>query len=130
MPSYSTLADLKTYLNIATSTDDTLLQVMLDAATNRIDSRCGRVFQAASDEARYFDPSRDILNGELWLDDDLSYLTPTPAISPRIILSVSSRASLILGRTPMIRKTPSLLRADGRTWSARPSPRLPAVQTL
>lgn len=75
MPSYCSLSDLKTYLNVTTNTDDTLLQLMLDAATNRIDTRCGRVFQAASDETRYFDPSDNIQNGELWFDDDLSYLT-------------------------------------------------------
>lgn len=48
---------------------------MLDAATNRIDSKCGRVFQAASDTTQKFDPSRDLLCGELWLHDDLSYIT-------------------------------------------------------
>ena len=75
MPSYCSAADLKSYLNVTTSTDDTLLQLMLDAATNRIDSRTGRTFQAASDAVRYFDPSADILRGELWLDQDLSYVT-------------------------------------------------------
>lgn len=75
MPSYCSLTDLKTYLNVTSSTDDTLLQLMLDAATNRIDSFTGRTFQAASDSTRYFDPSCDIWQGELWLDDDLSYLT-------------------------------------------------------
>lgn len=75
MPSYCSLSDLKTYLNITASTDDTLLQAMLDAATNRIDSRTGRTFQAAGDAVRYYDPSKDILRGELWFDEDLSYLT-------------------------------------------------------
>lgn len=75
MPSYCSASDLKSYLNVTTSTDDTLLQLMLDAATNRIDSRTGRTFQAASDAVRYFDPSADILRGELWLDQDLSYVT-------------------------------------------------------
>lgn len=75
MTSYCSLSDLKTYLNVTASTDDNLLQVMLDAATNRIDSRCGRTFQAAADTTHYFDPSRDLLRGELWFDDDLSYLT-------------------------------------------------------
>jgi len=75
MPSYCSITDLKTYLNITTSTDDTLIQLMLDAATNRIDSRTGRTFQAAGDAVRYFDPSADLLRGELWLDQDLSYVT-------------------------------------------------------
>lgn len=75
MPSYCSLTDLKTYLNVGTSTDDTLIQVLLDAATNRIDSRCGRTFQAAADTVHYFDPSHDLLRGELWFDDDISYIT-------------------------------------------------------
>ncbi len=76
MTSYCLAADLKTYLNITTSTDDTLLQLMLDAATNRIDSFTGRTFQAAADETRYFDPSRDVDgDGILSLDTDLSYIT-------------------------------------------------------
>ena len=75
MPSYCSLADLKSYLNVTASTDDVLLQLMLDAATNRIDAKCGRVFQAASDTTRRYDPSCDILLGELWLDADLSYIT-------------------------------------------------------
>lgn len=75
MPSYCSLTDLKTYLNVTVSTDDALLQVMLDAATNRIDSRCGRTFQAAADTTRTFDPSIDLMRGELWIDDDLSYIT-------------------------------------------------------
>lgn len=75
MPPYCSLTDLKTYLNVTENTDDALLQLMLDAATSRIDSRCGRTFQAAADSTRYFDPSMDLLRGELWLDEDLSYLT-------------------------------------------------------
>ena len=75
MPSYCLLADLKTYLNITASTDDALLQLMLDAATNRIDSVTQRRFQAAADSTRYFDPTVDIMLGEVWMDDDLSYIT-------------------------------------------------------
>lgn len=75
--SYCLLADLKQYLNIDASntSDDTLLQRILDAATSRIDSRTQRTFQAASDTTRYFDPTRDTLRGLLWLDADLSNVT-------------------------------------------------------
>lgn len=75
MPSYCSVSDLKTYLNVTTSTDDALLQLMLDAATARIDSKCGRTFQAASDEVRYFDPSINLNEGRIELDADLSYIT-------------------------------------------------------
>lgn len=75
--SYCLLADLKGYLNIGTSdtSDDALLQRLLDAANSHIDSKCQRTFQAASDTTRYFDPALDVMNGELWLDDDLSNVT-------------------------------------------------------
>lgn len=77
MPSYCSLTDLKQYLNI-TDTDssrDALLQRILDAATARIDSRTQRTFQAAADTVHYFDPAKDLLTGELWVDGDLSHIT-------------------------------------------------------
>jgi len=48
---------------------------MLDAATTRINSKCGRVFAAAGDSTRYYDPSENIYGNELILDQDLSYIT-------------------------------------------------------
>jgi hypothetical protein len=76
MPSYCSVTELKTYLNISANTDDALLQVLLDAATSRIDALCGRVFQASADSVRYFDPTRDVGEGGwLWLDADLSHVT-------------------------------------------------------
>lgn len=76
--SYCTLADLKAYLlgsGNSLTADDTLLQVLLEAATARIDSRTAKNFQASADTTRYFDPTRDVLHCELWLDKPLSYLT-------------------------------------------------------
>lgn len=73
--SYCLLAALKTYLGITTLDDDALLQTLLDAATSRIDSRTQRVFFAASDTVRRFDPVQDVMRGELWLDADLSHVT-------------------------------------------------------
>lgn len=75
MPSYSSLADLKTYLNISATSDDDLLQTILDAATNRIDSLCGRLFQAAANTTRYYDPTLDVHGNDLYLDEDLSYVS-------------------------------------------------------
>lgn len=75
MPSYCSLTDVKSYLAITTSTDDVLLQLMLDAATARIDAFCSRTFQAASNTTRYFDTTRDLRDGEIELDADLSHLS-------------------------------------------------------
>jgi hypothetical protein len=75
MTSYCTLSDLKAYLiGSSASADDVLLQRMLDAATSRIDSRTGRTFYASADTTRLHD-SNDVINGELQLDGDMSYLT-------------------------------------------------------
>lgn len=46
--SYATLASLKSAVGITDSTDDTLLQVALDSATETIDQHCNRTFVAAS----------------------------------------------------------------------------------
>src|SRR5574343_497906 len=73
--SYCLLAALICYLSLTSTTDDVLLQLLLDAASSRIDSRCGRTFQAAADTTRYFDPTTDVLRGMLWLDEDLAYIT-------------------------------------------------------
>jgi hypothetical protein len=75
MPSYCLLADLQTYLNVTTSSEEGLLQLMLDAATNRIDSRCARSFQAAGDTTRTYDPTRDVIGRDIWINEDLSYIT-------------------------------------------------------
>lgn len=75
--SYCTLSDLKAYLGIpdANTTSDVLLQRLLDNATYIIDSKTQKTFQAGADTTRYFDPSCDVISGELWLDAPLSYLT-------------------------------------------------------
>ena len=75
MPSYCSLAALKTYLNVSTSTDDDLIQTLLDASSSRIDSFTGRTYHALADTVRYFDPSRDVDGYELYFDQDISHVT-------------------------------------------------------
>lgn len=72
---YISTTDLKTYLGISGSGDDALLAQLNNAASARIDSFTGRTFWAGADTTKYFDPSRDIIGGILYLDADLSYLT-------------------------------------------------------
>lgn len=74
MPSYCSLSDLKIYLGISATGDDDLLQSMLDAATNRIDTFCARNFQAAANETRYLDPLVNAYGEYIWLDGDLSHV--------------------------------------------------------
>lgn len=93
--SYVALPDLKSYLGITSSTDDTLLQAFLDAATAYIESPAGagRLFQAGS-TTRTFDAIANtdwappmsgvsdhtqtpglLIGRTLYLDDDLCQIT-------------------------------------------------------
>lgn len=70
---YATVAELKIYLDIAGSGDDTLLSDLLDAATAQIDRQTNRTFTAAS-STRYYD--LDAVEGQdLLLDEDLISIT-------------------------------------------------------
>lgn len=68
---YTTAADVKTYLDITGTADDTLLGVLVAAAQKWIETYCGRVFEAATNTSRSFDAIRDVDGRKLWLDCDL-----------------------------------------------------------
>lgn len=68
---YATLAELKTYLGITDSVDDTNLEAAVEAASRAIDFECRRVFYATS-ATRYFTAEAGDL---LVLPDDLLSVT-------------------------------------------------------
>jgi len=72
---YLVAADLKTYLGISSSTDDTLLTALIAAAQKAIEEYTHHVFEMATATARTFDAIRDIGKGDdrrmLYLDTDL-----------------------------------------------------------
>jgi len=73
--SYAHLGVLKQYLGLSATetTDDTLLQDLLDRATTAIDNHCGRRF-SANTETRYYED--DAVDGQtLYLDEDLISIT-------------------------------------------------------
>lgn len=72
---YATLAELKTILKITDAADDGLLQDYLDAAQAAFEAATDRVFEAAADATRYYDPRDDVDGGTLWLDADLCAVT-------------------------------------------------------
>lgn len=79
---YATLAQLRTYLALATSEtdDDTFLTDCITRAQALIESEppvgTGRVFEAASDTTKYFDGERDTYGRDLyWFGLDLCALT-------------------------------------------------------
>ena len=76
MSQYTTLNDLKTYLGISGTGDDTLLASILTRASEAIDSYTRRTF-AASESTRYFDAiGEHIIDGRiLYFDHDLYSVT-------------------------------------------------------
>lgn len=72
---YATLTELKQYLGISASGDDGLLGDMLTRAQAIIEAGTGRVFEAAADTTRYFDPLINVDNSALYLDEDLAAIS-------------------------------------------------------
>lgn len=76
-PDYCTAAQLKSWLRIGDTADDTLLAVAITAASRDVDQYCGRQFGALSTaEARYYTWSGDLIDGRAALAvDDLQSVT-------------------------------------------------------
>lgn len=74
---YTTLSSLKTYLAIATTTDDALLTDLIARSGAIIDAYCGRAFEAAADSTRTLDAQRDVSDDRrtLYIDADLAQIT-------------------------------------------------------
>jgi len=79
---YLTVAQLKTYLGIQSSTDDSLLADIVTEAQAAVDDYCNRTFEAAADATRYFNALDiryggrvDAFQNTLLLDFDLCQLT-------------------------------------------------------
>lgn len=77
MSSYVTLAEVKAYLGVTSTTDDALLEDFILKAESMVNTRCKRVFVAASDATRYFDAIEDVSADllTLYLDHDLCAIT-------------------------------------------------------
>ena len=73
--SYITNTALKTYLDITSSGDDTLLTSLITRTQAMIDAYCRQTFEASSDTTRYFDPTRDVNGRTLFLDYPLAAIT-------------------------------------------------------
>lgn len=70
---YLTAADLKTYLGISSSSEDSLLTALIAQAQAHLEAQTGRVFEASADTTKRFDAVEDVLHDEdgrrltLWL---------------------------------------------------------------
>lgn len=76
---YATLDELRAdpALKLAEgeTADDMLLQDLLDAVKQFIDTETGRVFALSTDNVRHFDARRDVEGRTLYLKDDLCQIT-------------------------------------------------------
>jgi hypothetical protein len=77
MTQYATVADLKSYLGLANTGDDTLLAAMLARASQAVDTYTRRTFAVSGDTTRYYDAiGEHIVDGRvLLLDHDLCSVT-------------------------------------------------------
>lgn len=72
---YCTLAELRRQIGVSSTSDDTLLEELIEQAQALIDAQCGRVFEAAADSTRTFDAVDRVRGRLLILDDDLAQIT-------------------------------------------------------
>lgn len=72
---YCTIADLKAYLGITGTGDDTLLYDCILRAQKLIERKTGRVFEVTVSTTHYFDAVADVAGSVLWFDDDCCSLT-------------------------------------------------------
>lgn len=72
---YASASDLKAYLGITSTADDTLIGSILTRAQKIVETECGRVFEAASDSTHSLDAIADVDGMTLYLDSDLCSVT-------------------------------------------------------
>lgn len=68
---YTSTSDVKAYLGISGSGDDTLIDALVAAAQAAVDQYFLRTFEASTNTTRYFDAVRDVQGRRLTLDRDL-----------------------------------------------------------
>ena len=72
---YCTTDNVKDYLGITTTDDDTLIGELIPRAQAAIDSFTHRTFEAASDTTRVFDTDTDTEGPFLYFDEDIASIT-------------------------------------------------------
>ena len=88
---YSNVSNLRNYLGVSATTDDKLLDILIDRAQGTIDAYCGRKFESTVDATHMFTVGRDTDGRLLYLDDDLaqitSVVTNADAVTPVTIVA-------------------------------------------
>ena len=73
---YAYVADVKLYRGIASTEtdDDSLIEVLLDAAQSQIDAYCDRTFDVTATSTRYYDAVKDVDGRRLFLDAECAQI--------------------------------------------------------
>lgn len=74
---YTTLAAVKAYLSIPTTTDDALLTELIARAQGILEAQTARIFEASIDSTKRFDALRDVSDDRrtLYVKPDLAQIT-------------------------------------------------------
>lgn len=78
---YATAALVKTYLNISSSSDDTLITNLITRAQAVIDNYTHRTFEVSTNTTKYFDSVRNVLTTTLFFNEGLELATAPTTIT-------------------------------------------------
>jgi hypothetical protein len=112
---YVSTANVKVYLGISETTDDTLLATLIGAAQAAIDSYCRQTFEASADSTRTFDPTcvygyvrgrtlfldyplcaiTTVTNGDTNVISSSNYVTEPRNVAPWYALTLKASATTI-----------------------------------
>lgn len=120
---YATLAELRASpelkLAAGETADNTLLQDLLDAVKQMIDTHTGRIFAAASDTTRHYDAWRNVEGLALYLPDDLCQIT-TITNGDGVVVASDEYTTTPKDSTPYWKI--KLLASSGKSWTYTDDP--------
>lgn len=112
---YCTVQDVKNYLDISESGDDSLISDCIDAAQAAIDAYTHRTFEASADSTRYFDAvGEHVMGRTLYLDSDICSIT-TVTNGDGIVISSTERTTKPKNITPYY--AIRILASSGKIWT-------------
>ena len=120
---YTSSGQVKSYLDISGTGDDTLIDTLIESAQKTIDSYTGRTFESSTDATRYFTVGVDTEDDMLYLDEDLAEITTiktdADATSP-VTLATTEYITHPRNRTPY--HAIQLLSSSSNTWTYTDDP--------
>lgn len=120
---YATLAELRSdpalKLAAGETADDTLLQALLDAVKQLIDSHTGRLFALSTDTTRHYDARQDVRGSGLYLKEDLCQITSVTN-GDGVVVAANEYTTTPKNATPYWKIT--LLGSGGKAWTYTDDP--------